>query len=109
MYVCILKSVAALTRRLHSYLLKKACFSLTCDLLLCVGERLFSTSLKAIESIFKVGIVGLRGLSLYDNSRDIDIVVKLEEGGRDLDLHLYSFFFFSYCFSCKIHHRRCNL
>ena len=31
----------------------------------CVGERLFSTSLKAIESIFKVGIVGLRGLSLY--------------------------------------------
>ena len=39
---------------------------------------------------------------MYDNSRDIDIVVKLEEGGRDLDLHLYSFFFFSYCFSCKI-------
>ena len=35
------------------------------DLLLCVGERLFSISLKAIESIFKVGIVGLRGLSLY--------------------------------------------
>ena len=92
----------ALTRRLRSNLLKKACFSLTCDLLLCVGERLFSTSLKAIESIFKVGIVGLRGLSLYDNSRDIDIVVKLEEGGRDLDLHLYSFFFFSYCFCCKI-------
>ena len=57
----------ALTRRLHSNLLKKACFSLTCDLLLCVGERLFSTSLKAIESIFKVGIVGLRGLSLYFN------------------------------------------
>ena len=64
-------------------------------MLLCVGhERLFSTSLKAIERIFKVGIVGLRGLSLYDNNRDIDIVVKLEEGGRDLDLHLYSFFFF---------------
>ena len=32
--------------------------------------------------------------SLYDNSRDIYIVVKLKEGGRDLDLHLYSFFFF---------------
>ena len=46
---------------------------------------------------------------MYDNSRYIDIVVKLEEGGRDLDLHLYSFFFFSYCFSCKIHHRRCIL
>ena len=55
----------ALTRRMRSNLLKKACFSLTCDLLLCAGERLFSTSLKAIESIFKVGIVGLRGLSLY--------------------------------------------
>ena len=39
---------------------------------------------------------------MYDNSRDIDIVVKLEECGRDLDLHLYSFLFFSYCFSCKI-------
>ena len=42
-------------------------------------------------------------------SIEIDIVVKLEEGGRDLDLHLYYFFFFSYCFSCKIHHRRCIL
>ena len=91
----------ALTRRLRSNLLKKACFSLTCDLLLCVGERLFSTSLKAIESIFKVGIKFVFQ-SLYGNSRDFDIVVKLEEGGRDLDLHLYSFFFFSYCFSCKI-------
>ena len=60
-HVCILKSVAALKRRLHSNLLNKACISLTCDLLLCVGERLFSTSLKAIEIIFKVGIVGLRG------------------------------------------------
>ena len=42
-------------------------------------------------------------------SRDIDIVVKLEEGGKDLDLHLYSFFFFSYCFSCKIQSQKCNL
>ena len=50
--------------------------------------------------MMEVGILVFQ--SLYDNSRDIDIVVKLEEGGRDLDLHLYSFFFFSYCFSCKI-------
>ena len=62
---CMKTVKTGLTRRLHSNLFKKACFSLTCDLLLCAGERLFSTSLKAIESIFKVGIVGLRGLSLY--------------------------------------------
>ena len=62
---CVKTVKTALTRRLCSNLLKKACFSLTYDLLLCVGERLFSTSLKAIESIFKVGIVCLRGLSLY--------------------------------------------
>ena len=38
--------------------------------------------------------------TVIDLLRVIDIVVKLEEGDRDLDLHLYSFFFFSYYFSC---------
>ena len=41
-------------------------------------------------------------LELLTQGYRIIFAVKLEEGGRDLDLHLYSFLFFSYCFSCKI-------
>ena len=52
-YVCM-KSVVELKRRLRSYLLKKSYFSLTCDLLLCIGERLFSTSLRGLSLYFKV-------------------------------------------------------